>query len=39
MSGIIDSRADDVKAAIADSFDIIEEYTENGWFCFVAKAK
>lgn len=39
MSGIIDSRADGVKAAIADSFDIIEEYTENGWFCFVAKAK
>ena len=39
MSGIIDSRADDVKAAIADSFDIIEEYTENGCFCFVAKAK
>lgn len=39
MSGIIDSRAYDVKAAITDSFDIIEEYTENGWFCFVAKAK
>ncbi|MGN0441946.1 MAG: 50S ribosomal protein L11 methyltransferase [Acutalibacteraceae bacterium] len=39
MSGIIDSRADDVKAAIADSFYIIEEYSENGWYCFVAKAK
>ena len=39
MSGIIDSRADDVKAAIAGSFDIIEEYSENGWYCFVAKAK
>lgn len=39
MSGIIDSRADEVKASISDSFEIIGEYTENGWFCFVAKAK
>lgn len=39
MSGIIDSRADEVKTSISDSFEIIGEYTENGWFCFVAKAK
>ena len=39
MSGIIDSRADDVKNAIGESFEIIEEYSENGWFCFAARAK
>lgn len=39
MSGIIDSRADDVRAAISGSFEIIREYSENGWFCFVAQAK
>ncbi|MGN0497492.1 MAG: 50S ribosomal protein L11 methyltransferase [Acutalibacteraceae bacterium] len=39
MSGIIDSRADDVRSAISGLFEIIDEYSENGWFCFVAKAK
>ena len=39
MSGIIDSRADDVRSAISELFEIIDEYSENGWFCFVAKAK
>lgn len=39
MSGIIDSRADDVRGAVSDSFEIIKEYSENGWYCFVAKAK
>lgn len=39
MSGIIDSRADDVKHAIEPLFNIIEELSENGWYCFVAKAK
>ena len=39
MSGIIDSRADEVKSALSRSFDMIEEYSDNGWRCFVARAK
>lgn len=39
MSGIIDTRRDDVVNAIKDDFDIIEEITDNGWVCLVAKAK
>ncbi len=38
-SGIIDTRADDVKNAIRDSFDIVEENTLRGWYCFVLKKK
>lgn len=38
-SGIIDTRADDVKNAICDTFDIAEENTLNGWYCFVLKKK
>ena len=38
VSGIIDTRADDVKNAIAGSFDIMEEITMGGWYCFVLKA-
>ena len=38
-SGIIDTRADDVKNAIRDTFDIAEENTLNGWYCFVLKKK
>lgn len=39
VSGIIDTRADDVKNAIGDNFDIVEETTMGGWYCFVLKAK
>lgn len=39
MSGIIDTRADEVKASVSRHFDIIEEHLENGWVCFAAKAK
>lgn len=39
ISGIIDTRADDVKKAIRDTFDIIEENTHRGWYCFVLKKK
>lgn len=39
ISGIIDTRADDVKNAICDTFDIVEENTLNGWYCFVLKKK
>ena len=39
MSGIIDTRVDDVINAISDSFEIIEKFLENGWCCLVAKIK
>lgn len=39
MSGIIDTRAEEVKASVRRHFDIIEEHLENGWACFAAKAK
>lgn len=39
MSGIIDTRRDDVVNAVKDDFEIIEEITDNGWVCLVAKAK
>ena len=39
VSGIIDTRANDVKNAIRDDFDIVEETTYRGWYCFVLKKK
>ena len=39
VSGIIDTRADDVRMAVRDSFEIVEENTQGGWYCFVLKAK
>lgn len=39
VSGIIDTRADDVKNAVGDSFEIVEENTLGGWYCFVLKSK
>lgn len=39
MSGIIDTRADEVKKSVSRYFDIIEEHLDNGWVCFAAKAK
>lgn len=39
ISGIIDTRADDVKAAIRDTFEIVEENTHRGWYCFVLRKK
>lgn len=39
VSGIIDARSDDIKNAVRDDFDIMEEITMNGWYCFVMKAK
>lgn len=39
VSGIIDTRADDVRNAVRGSFDIIEEITKGGWYCLVMKAK
>lgn len=37
VSGIIDTRADDVKNAIKGHFEIVEEKTYHGWYCFVLK--
>ncbi|MCR5636663.1 MAG: 50S ribosomal protein L11 methyltransferase [Clostridiales bacterium] len=39
MSGIIDSRADEVKSNISDKLTIMEEYEDNGWYCLVASLK
>lgn len=37
MSGIIDTRADEVKQSVSRYFDIIEEHLQGGWACFAAK--
>ncbi len=37
MSGIIDTRAEEVKNSVKRYFNIIEEHFNNGWVCFVAK--
>ena len=39
MSGIIDSRADEVKKGVSEYFEIIEDHCEGGWACFAAKAR
>lgn len=37
VSGIIDARADDVRRAVGDLFEIVEENTLGGWYCFVLR--
>lgn len=39
MSGIIDSRVDEVLQALASSFEVIEKLCDNGWYCLAARAK
>ncbi|MBQ6336132.1 MAG: 50S ribosomal protein L11 methyltransferase [Ruminococcus sp.] len=39
VSGIIDVRADDVRKAVADRFEIVRENTLGGWYCFELKRK
>ena len=39
MSGIIDTRVNDVLDKISDNFDIQKKFLENGWCCLVATAK
>lgn len=39
MSGIIDTRADEVKQSVSRYFDIIEEHLQGGWACFAAKKR
>ena len=39
VSGIIDTRADDVRRAVAGDYDIVEENTLGGWYCFTLRLK
>lgn len=39
ISGIIDTREDDVLTAISDTFEIIERKAENGWVAMALKLK
>lgn len=39
MSGIIDTRADEVEQSVSRYVDIVEKYEDNGWVCFTAKRK
>ncbi len=39
MSGIIDSRLQDVLAALPETLEIIEQQEEKGWMCLAAKKK
>ena len=39
VSGIIDTRKDDVRQALINNFNIIEEYSENGWIAFKTSLK
>ncbi len=39
MSGIIDTRGDEVAVAVERDFQLIGRYEDNGWVCLVAKAK
>ncbi len=39
MSGIIDTRLDDVLAALPESLEVIDRYEEKGWLCLAAKKK
>lgn len=39
VSGIIDTRADDVRQAVRDTFEVVEENIDGGWYCFVLTLK
>lgn len=39
MSGIIDTRLQDVLDALPDNLEVFEQYEEKGWLCLVAKKK
>lgn len=39
MSGIIDTRSEEVEQAVSRYVDIIEKYEDNGWVCLTAKRK
>lgn len=37
MSGIIDTRGDEVEQAVSKDFNVIARHEDNGWVCLVAK--
>ena len=39
ISGIIDTRAEEVKDAVQKNFEIIEEVTNGGWYCFTLRLR
>ncbi len=39
MSGIIDSRLDDVKAALPETVEVFDMMEEKGWYCLAARKK
>lgn len=39
MSGIIDTRVQEVLAALENRFEVLETLSENGWYCIAAKKK
>ena len=39
MSGIIDTRADEVEAAVSRNLDITQRIEDNGWVCLTAKLR
>lgn len=39
MSGIVDTRVDEVLAALDEDFCIIEKQENNGWYCLTAKLR
>lgn len=39
MSGIIDTRVNDVLKALENDFEVTETLSDNGWYCLVAKLK
>ena len=39
MSGIIDTRGDEVCEAVSEDFKIVERIEDNGWVCLVAETK
>ena len=39
MSGIIDTRAEEVKAEVSKYFEITDEHLDGGWACFAAKKR
>ena len=39
MSGIIDTRADEVRREVEKYFEIIEEHLDGGWACFAARLR
>ena len=39
ISGIIDTRAEEVKDAVSKNFEIIEEVTNGGWYCFTLRLR